>query len=219
MNTLNYLSWLKKVTVLIIVTGTSLSISLPAFAQLNPRPSIFNEPPYNSLQGAPGPRPGHHRPKHHPPGKPRPGDRPRPRIERPVNPPPDGRLRPDPPGKPRPRNRPEPRIERPVAPPPDGGSWPRTTANLWRAPGAITVPVLPLALPPRWHQALLQRFSIGWTILTAVGEPAFNVLGCHRSAGIREGLVSLWAGRLFITRYARLPEVGYQYLRHISSKC
>lgn len=50
---------LKKLVSLLGVAGVSLLISLPALAQaqggaLNPRPSIFNEPPYNRTPAAPG---------------------------------------------------------------------------------------------------------------------------------------------------------------------
>ena len=62
MNTLNYTSLIKKLAVLLAVTGVSGSISLPVLAQVNPHPSIFNEPPYNQSYS---PRPGH-QPKHRP---------------------------------------------------------------------------------------------------------------------------------------------------------
>ncbi len=35
----------------------------------------------------------------------------------------------------------------------------------------------------------LQRFSIGWSIATAVSEPANNILGGHCSKSIRNRLV------------------------------
>lgn len=66
MNTLNHTSLIKKLAVLVAVTGVSGSISLPVLAQVNPHPSIFNEPPYNHSYS---PRPRHrpkHRPKHRP---------------------------------------------------------------------------------------------------------------------------------------------------------
>ena len=58
----NRTSLLKKVAVLVAVTGVSSLITLPALAQLNPRPSIFNEPTYNRSYR---PRPGHE-PRHGP---------------------------------------------------------------------------------------------------------------------------------------------------------
>lgn len=54
MKALNPTSLLKKVTVLLGVAAASSLISFPVLAQLNPNPSIFNEPPYN---GSRCPRP------------------------------------------------------------------------------------------------------------------------------------------------------------------
>ena len=77
MNSLNRINS-NKIAVLVATAGISALISLPATAQSNPRPSIFNEPPYNRSYGPPqGPQPnrqsgqghqpahGHH--KHHQP--------------------------------------------------------------------------------------------------------------------------------------------------------
>ncbi len=136
MNKLTRTSALKKLAVLMTVTGVSSLISLPVMAQLNPRPRIFDEPPYNRLQSPPK----HHHPKHkHDPRlgeRPAPpsdaGDRPPkhhhpkhkrdPRIgERPAPPDPSDR----PPKHDRPRHRLDPRIgERPAPPPVENAPQP-----------------------------------------------------------------------------------------------
>ncbi len=64
MNALNRASLLKKLALLVAITGISSSISIPVLAQTNPRPSIFNEPPYNRSYPRPGHRPKHG-PRHH----------------------------------------------------------------------------------------------------------------------------------------------------------
>jgi len=62
MDSLNLTSLIKKVAVLVAVTGVTSLISLPVLAQLNPHPSIFNEPPYHrSYSQRPGPRLKHRR--------------------------------------------------------------------------------------------------------------------------------------------------------------
>lgn len=72
MNKLTRTSLSKKFAVLMTVTGVSSFISLPVMAQLNPRPRIFDEPPYNRLHSPPK----HHHPKHK--RDPRIGERPAP---------------------------------------------------------------------------------------------------------------------------------------------
>ena len=41
--------------------------------------------------------------------------------------------------------------------------------------------------PDRLISFNLQRFSIGWNITTAMGEPTDNILGRHGSKSIRDG--------------------------------
>jgi len=55
---MNYIKLLQKFAVLVAVAGVGAAISPPLSAQLNPNPSIFNEPPYNrGLNTPPPPRP------------------------------------------------------------------------------------------------------------------------------------------------------------------
>lgn len=109
MNKLTRTSLSKKLAVLMTVTGVSSLISLPVMAQLNPRPGIFNEPPYNRLQSPPK----HDHPRHRHDG----------RIgERPAPPPAFGAR---PPKHDHPRHRPDGRIgERPAPPPADNAPQP-----------------------------------------------------------------------------------------------
>lgn len=60
MDILNKSHLLKKIVVLVVSLGVSAAIAPGASAQLNPRPSIFNEPPYNRV--APRPEPRHRDP-------------------------------------------------------------------------------------------------------------------------------------------------------------
>lgn len=107
MNELTRTSLSKKFAVFMTVTGVSSFISLPVMAQLNPRPRIFDEPPYNRLQSPPK----HHHPKHK--HDPRIGERPAP---------PDAGDRP--PKHHRPKHKHDPRIGERPAPPPDAGDRP-----------------------------------------------------------------------------------------------
>ncbi len=68
MNILNEANLLKKMAILVVSLGVSYVIAPGAIAQSNPRPSIFNEPPYNRVAPRPEPKRGRHG---HPP-KPRP---------------------------------------------------------------------------------------------------------------------------------------------------
>ncbi|MBD2119419.1 fasciclin domain-containing protein [Trichocoleus sp. FACHB-262] len=52
MTKLKSISSLKKLTSFLGVVTASALIGLPALAQVNPNPSIFNEPPYNRARGA-----------------------------------------------------------------------------------------------------------------------------------------------------------------------
>lgn len=62
MNSLNSTTQFKKLSVVVIIFSISCFISNPVLAQTNPRPSIFNEPPYN--------RSRNYRPKYKPKRKP-----------------------------------------------------------------------------------------------------------------------------------------------------
>ncbi|MBW4488402.1 MAG: fasciclin domain-containing protein [Trichocoleus desertorum ATA4-8-CV12] len=52
MNRLNSINSFKKLASFIGLATASTLIGLPALAQVNPNPSIFNEPPYNRARGA-----------------------------------------------------------------------------------------------------------------------------------------------------------------------
>ncbi|KAM3114837.1 hypothetical protein [Phormidesmis sp. 146-33] len=50
MNLLNHNGLAKRLSALVGAVGTAALLGLPALAQVNPNPSIFNEPPYNRSQ-------------------------------------------------------------------------------------------------------------------------------------------------------------------------
>ena len=109
MNILIQANLLKKIAILVVSLGVSYAIAPGAIAQSNPRPTIFNEPPYNRVAPRPEPRRGRHG---HPP-KPRPpispqstngAPPPRPRYGGAYPTPPAGGSRRNDPRPPRPTN-------------------------------------------------------------------------------------------------------------------
>lgn len=169
MNILNQANLLTKMAILVASLGVSAVIAPAASAQFNPRPSIFNEPPYNRAFAA-RPEPRHKdRPE---PLRGRHGHAPRPRppmSSRPINgaPPPLPRFesaRPAPPAgahprrhqAPRPGQAPRARLSGPRAPRPTNRVPSAPPDRIYDAPNPVGngtppppgSPNVPIIVPP-----------------------------------------------------------------------